>query len=326
MKMLFAGKTVSFNRMSSPLRNPVASTPIARWIAQSLRHHPPRAKSLVMTVFGDTLAPRGGVVWLGSLISLLSPFGISERLVRTAVYRLTDEGWLEAVRQGRRSQYHLSAQGEKRFLRAHQRVYASPAKQWDGRWTLVQIIPGATTAQKSLLKKELIWEGFAAIAPMLFAYPGEKTEALHELLQRTRSNKIATVFSASDMGLPNSLPLSALVSTAWSLKETRQSYKKFLSRFENVQQLVSEQKNIHPEDAFVLRILLIHDYRRALLTDPHLPNELLDSEWPGNAAYVLSKTIYRKIERAADQQVASILAIEHPEVPPIDARFTQRFR
>ena len=312
--------------MSSSPHNSTSSTPIARWIAQSLRYHPPRAKSLVMTVFGDTLAPRGGMVWLGSLISLLSPFGISERLVRTAVYRLTDEGWLEAVRQGRRSQYRLSAQGEKRFSRAHQRVYASPAKQWDGHWTLVQMIASATSAQKSLLKKELIWEGFAAIAPTLFAYPGEKNEALHELLQRTRSTKLVTVLLAKDAEHSNAVPLSALVSTAWSLKESRQSYKKFLARFENVQQLLVEQKIISPENAFVLRTLLIHDYRRALLTDPHLPNELLDSDWPGNAAYALSKHIYRKIERAADQQVTNILAMEHSEVPPIDARFTQRFR
>ena len=98
------------------------TTPLSRpWIARQLRQDPPRAKSLVMTVFGAALAPRGGAVWLGSLISLLAPFGISERAVRTSVFRLVEEGWLEASRSGRRSQYRLSAQGEKRILRAHQR-------------------------------------------------------------------------------------------------------------------------------------------------------------------------------------------------------------
>jgi len=279
-----------------------------------------------MTVFGDSIAPRGGSVWLGSLIALLAQFGISERLVRTAVYRLTDEGWLEAIREGRRSQYRLSALGENRFLRAHHRVYASPSSQWDGRWTLVHVLTSATSAQKLLLKKELMWEGFAAIAPTLFAHPGKKIEALNELLQRTRTSKIVTILSATDDGLTNALPLSTQASTAWPLKEARLSYKKFLSRFENLQELLAAQKSIQPEQAFILRTLLIHDYRRALLTDPNLPNELLGAEWPGDAAYTLSQAIYKKIEKAADKQVATILSLEHQDVPPIDKRFTQRFR
>ena len=312
--------------MSSSSQNTPASPALARWIANSLRQNPPRAKSLVMTVFGDSIAARGGSVWLGSLIALLAQFSISERLVRTAVFRLTDEGWLEAVREGRRSQYRLSAQGEKRFLRAHQRVYALPSTQWDGHWTLVHVLTSATSAQKLLLKKELMWEGFAAIAPTLFAYPGEKNEALQELLQRTRTSKIVTILSATDAGLTNVLPLSTHVTTAWPLKEARSSYKKFLSRFDSLQELLAAQKNIQPEQAFVLRTLLIHDYRRALLTDPNLPTELLGAEWPGDAAYTLSQAIYKKIEKAADKQVATILSLEHQDVPPIDKRFTQRFR
>jgi phenylacetic acid degradation operon negative regulatory protein len=311
--------------LSSP-QNTLSSPALARWIGHSLRQNPPRAKSLVMTVFGDSIAPRGGSVWLGSLIALLAQFGISERLVRTAVYRLTDEGWLEAVREGRRSRYRLSPQGEKRLLRAHQRVYALPITRWDGRWALVHVLTNATSAQKLLLKKELVWEGFAAIAPSLFAYPGEKNEMLHELLQRTRTSKIVTVLSATDAGLPNALLLSTYASTAWPLKEARLSYKKFLSRFESLQQLLSTEKRVQPEQAFVLRTLLIHDYRRALLTDPNLPNELLGAEWPGQHAYALSQAIYKKIEKAADKQVAIILSLEQQDVPPIAGRFTQRFR
>lgn len=312
--------------MSSSSRNVIPSPTVARWIAQSLRLSPPRAKSLVMTVFGDTIAPRGGVVWLGSLIALLSPFGISERLVRTAVYRLADEGWLDAVRHGRRSQYRLSTLGEKRILRAHQLVYASPAKQWDGLWTLVHVASHASNAQKLALKKELMWEGFAPLNTGLFAYPGEKNEALEDLLQRTRTAKVVTTLSASDSGLSNALPLSAVVSTAWPLKETRASYKKFIARFESLQLLLTEQTSIDPEHAFVLRTLLIHDYRRALLTDPNLPAELLESEWPGSKAYALSKAIYKKIDRSAEKQLAFILSQEQQNVPPLDARFTQRFR
>tara|TARA_R110001599_G_scaffold57290_2_gene157594 strand:- start:411 stop:683 length:273 start_codon:yes stop_codon:yes gene_type:complete len=59
---------------------------------------PLRAGSLIITTYGDILHPRGGNVWLGSLMKLLTPMGVSERLVRTSVYRLVQEGWLQTER------------------------------------------------------------------------------------------------------------------------------------------------------------------------------------------------------------------------------------
>ena len=60
---------------------------------------PPRAPSLIVTVWGDALAPHGGAVVLPGLIGLLAPFGINERLVRTSVFRLARDGWLAAQRR-----------------------------------------------------------------------------------------------------------------------------------------------------------------------------------------------------------------------------------
>ena len=74
---------------------------IDKWIAGFLKQQPPRAKSIVMTVFGDAIAPRGGAVWLGSLIALMDALKINDRLVRTSVFRLTEESWLHANRSGR---------------------------------------------------------------------------------------------------------------------------------------------------------------------------------------------------------------------------------
>ncbi|WP_229507771.1 hypothetical protein [Massilia sp. Dwa41.01b] len=70
------------------------------WIGHFLSLEPPRSKSLVMTVMGDAIAPHGGAAWLGSLIELLAPLGVTDRLVRTSVFRLVQEGWLTASREG----------------------------------------------------------------------------------------------------------------------------------------------------------------------------------------------------------------------------------
>ena len=74
-----------------------------------------RAGSLITTVFGDAIAPRGGTVWLGSLIRALAEFGVSERLVRTSVFRLAKDGWLQSQQLGRRSYYSLTDTGRERI-------------------------------------------------------------------------------------------------------------------------------------------------------------------------------------------------------------------
>ena len=296
------------------------------WIAKQRRQPALRAKSLVMTVFGDAIAPRGGSVWLGSLIALLDPLGISERLVRTSVFRLAEEGWLEASRSGRRSQYRLSPQGERRFLRAHQRVYANSGPRWDGRWLLVSPQGHASAAQKSLLKKELLWEGFALLAPGLFACPGEKQEALTEVLLRTRMNGKVIVLSATDAGLTGSRPLEEITPAAWPLKETARIYKKFVSRFDELRQMLTPPARLDSARAFTLRTLLIHEYRRALLGDPQLPASLLGEDWPGRQAQALCRSLYLVLEKDADRHIAQTLALEQDDVPPIAPSFTHRFK
>ena len=114
----------------SPLRSPALfamssskSPALKKWIDQYMADNPLRAKSVVMTLFGDVITPHGGQVWLGSLIELLAPFGINDRLVRTSVFRLAEEGWLDAQREGRRSRYALNPSSIRRFDRAYQRIY-----------------------------------------------------------------------------------------------------------------------------------------------------------------------------------------------------------
>ncbi len=84
---------------------------VATLIDDFQKRRPIRAGSLIITVYGDSIVPRGGTVWLGSLSKLVEPIGINERLVRTSVYRLTNETWLRGEKIGRRSYYRLSGPG-----------------------------------------------------------------------------------------------------------------------------------------------------------------------------------------------------------------------
>ncbi len=133
-----------------------------RLIAEFQSRPTVRAGSLITTIFGDAIAPRGGVVWLGSLIEAMSELGISERLVRTSVFRLAKDGWLQSNQVGRRSYYSLTEEGRERFEQATHRIYAEPSSQWDGTWCLV-LLSGLDVADKDIVRKEAAWLGFCAM-------------------------------------------------------------------------------------------------------------------------------------------------------------------
>ena len=88
---------------------------------------PIRAGSLIVTVFGDAVVPRGGVLSLSSLHDVMRAFRISDTLVRTALSRLVSDGWFERWKVGRNSYYQLTGRGQEAFARATLRIYAEPA-------------------------------------------------------------------------------------------------------------------------------------------------------------------------------------------------------
>ncbi|MGI4842287.1 MAG: PaaX family transcriptional regulator [Janthinobacterium lividum] len=295
----------------------------AEWIDRFLTNDPPRHKSLVMTVCGDAIAPHGGAFWLGSMIDLLGPLGVSERLVRTSVFRLVQEGWLTASREGRRSRYALEPKALPRFERANRRIYSPPGLDWDGRWTFVLASNGSIDGDlRALLRKELAWEGFAMLASGVMTHPAPDRDTLREILARAGAD--GKVFVCDAAGLPGvgARPLPELVGDAWDLSGVVAGYRGFIETFT---QLADLDPDIAPQDAFAIRTLLIHAYRRVQLHDPMLPLALLPGPWPGTDAYELAKTIYRRTQGRAEEHVMAMLGKEDETTPPADAGFYERF-
>lgn len=281
-----------------------------RWIGRALAAAPPRAKSLVVTVWGDSIAPRGGAVWLSALIGLLAPFGINERLVRTSVYRLAQEGWLAARQDGRRSVYRLTSQGQRRFEHAYRRIYAPPATDpWDGVWHMV-IVPPATIDEslRRELRKELSWDGFGVLGPGLFARPARPGGDV-ELIETTRAlgidRRIAVVATRALAHGAGSI--AALTRDCWDLKGVAAAYRGFVARFRGVARALAQGADPTPQQCFVLRTLLIHEFRRVTLHDPQLPAELLPSNWPEAPAYALCRDLYRLTHERAERHLGAML-------------------
>jgi phenylacetic acid degradation operon negative regulatory protein len=296
------------------------------WIAQFLAGDPPRSKSLVMTIFGDTIVPHGGLIWLGSLIELLAPFGVNDRLLRTSVFRLAQEGWLAAHRDGRRSSYAITPEAVGRFGRAYRRIYAPLVSHWDGSWTIVMSSAGSIdAAQRGALRKELLWEGYSMIAPGVFGHPAGDPQLLEEILARAKVR--GKVFACHATELPGAAqrPLRELVEEGWDLSGVIAGYEQFIAQFEPLLALLQAGRPIEPEPAFVIRTLLIHAYRRVQLHDPQLPVELLPEPWPGAQAYELARALYRLASDAAERHVMATLQREDDQAPEPQAAFYQRF-
>ncbi len=301
-------------------------SPINKWMQDFIASDPPRSKSVVMTVFGDSITPRGGAIWLGSLITLLAPFGISDRLVRTSVFRLAEEGWLEAAREGRRSLYTLTAPGLRRFERAYERIYSPTNLRWDGSWTLLLTAPEIISAgQRAGLRKELLWEGFGMIAPGVFGHPGGKASVLEEILVRVGVAGKVFVCSASESSQISTRPLSDLVEHCWELDKVVNGYRHFIDCFKPVLKLLKPKGALDAEQAFAIRTLLIHAFRRVQLHDPQLPLELLPAEWPGTTAYELCHEIYQLTYRQAEQYILATLQQEDENIPEAASYFYERF-
>jgi phenylacetic acid degradation operon negative regulatory protein len=270
----------------------------------------------VVTVWGDSIAPHGGAIWLSGLISLLEPFGINERLVRTSVYRLAQEGWLVAQQEGRRSLYRLTSQGRRRFEHAYRRIYAPPRTDpWDGHWHLL-IAPPASIDESARreLRREMEWDGFGVVAPGLFARParvGDESGLEETVLALGISGRVAIANARGLPGLPGrptgAGSIASLTRDCWDLKGVAAAYRGFVARFRAVGRALDEGANPDPQECFVLRTLLIHEFRRVTLHDPQLPAELLPANWPEAMAYGLCAGLYRRVHGGAERYLAVVL-------------------
>lgn len=279
-----------------------------------------------MTLFGDVITPHGGQVWLGTLIELMAPFGVNDRLVRTSVFRLTEEGWLEARREGRRSQYALNTAAAERFEHAYQRIYTPVSKEWDGKWLLAFAVSGAINAeQRARLRKELFWQGFGSITTGVYIRPSNDVASLAEIVDRVGVERSVFISQVGESDLPTARPLRELVDECWELQPIIEDYQHLIDSFSSLLKLLAQQKVLEPKHAFMLRTLVIHAFRRVHLHDPLPPLELLPANWPGRTAYELCHDIYQATFRAAEEHITETLVKEDEATAEPAPYFYHRF-
>jgi phenylacetic acid degradation operon negative regulatory protein len=292
----------------------------ARRVAILLAHFheqkPIRAGSLLVSIFGDAIAPRGGAVTLSGLIALAAPFGISERHVRTSVGRLAQEGWFSARRAGRLAEYRLTELGAERLRQATQRIYGRNPASWDRHWSLLLLGEGA---RREDARRQLHWLGFGQLQPGVFIHPNSELTRQRQWLEELRLDDSLLLRSGSE-GLDADRRLVAL---GWDLQQLARGYRRFVKVFAPLQS--SPAAALCPRDHFIVRTLLIHHYRKIHLQDPLLPPSLLPHDWVGSAAYELCAALYGRVFSGAEEFLSETAGtITEPLPPPMPVTY-QRF-
>ncbi|KAI3490313.1 hypothetical protein L1887_45772 [Cichorium endivia] len=189
------------------------------FIQHAVSSVPVSGTSLISSLYGDALSHRGGEIWLGSLAALLEGMGFGERFVRTALFRLNKEGWLDVSRIGRRSFYRLSDKGLRLTRRAENKIYRAELPAWDGKWLLL-LSEGLDKTTLADVKKQLIWQGFGTLAPSLMASPSQHLADVQSLLHDAGVAENVIFFEAhSPLALSRAALRSRLVPAAAAAAE-----------------------------------------------------------------------------------------------------------
>lgn len=266
----------------------------------------PRVWSLVITIFGDAIVPRGGRVPLTVLRQIMARLGIEPGALRTALSRLAADGWVERERRGRNSFFSLDERGRHAFDLATRRIYAAGPPVWDGAWTVAIAPPGGSEPAG----RELGESGFVRVAAGVYLRPRTTGEAIAE---RALSDML--VIHGASAEHPE------MLRSLWPSGEIAEAYAAFIEAHRPLADWLERGRALAPFDAIAARTLLIHDWRRIALRDPGLPPALLPEGWPGEEARKLAAHLYAGLAGPSEAW------LDTAGLPPLSdpAAFARRF-
>lgn len=247
-----------------------------------LQYAPLKAAAFIVTLYGDVVEPRGGVLWMGNVIETCAMVGISENPVRTAVSRLVSAGQLSGERVGRHSFYRLTPVARAEFSYAAKVLYTPQAAQ---QWRLVYLDGEDADAQMRALKRL----GYAALNTRLAMGPDDVPLPARALVWQ------------ADV-LQGHAQMRSFVAAHWDLPVYADAFQAFIKHFQPIEVLLDQ---LTPGTALTLRLLMVHHYRFVTLRAPHLPVEALPENWAGNVARSLFARLYVALSRKADKYIGN---------------------
>ena len=282
---------------------------VVKDLVERLQSQPSHTGSLIVTLFGDAIMPRGGSVAMATILDLMELFGIAPGVVRTAISRLAADGWIASSRQGRMSFYCIAKERRGEFMRAARQIFGPTRRRGASRLYLAMLEPGEARIDRRARLNRLgfvSWQGLM-VAP-----------------ERPLPNALAA--SLPMLVAEGSTPTMRLIaSQAWRLDELAAQYQVFLDAFTPLAADIGRSSALSDTDAILARLLLTHDFRRVALRDPRLPDALLPEDWPGRAARDLCAMIYPALLPRSEHWLDEHARTGAGQLPAPEAELFRRF-
>ncbi len=182
-----------------------------------------------------------------------------------------------------------------------------------------------TVKRRASLRSDLRWQGFGQLASDILMHPNPDEDTLRQLLIESGAGKQALVMRTTAVPWGTTDAQRDLIDRSWDMKRLASDYKTFLETFQPVWQKLSRADKLDPQACFVIRTLLMHAYRRVLLRDPKLPDELLQTNWPGTAARLLCHDLYKLVQGPAERHLMAKLQTADGLAPAAHPSYFTRF-
>ena len=275
-----------------------------------------KARSMLFTLYGDSIQRYGGEIAAQSLIAVMGVLGFTPQAVRAALVRTVRQGWVQRRRVGRRSFYVLTPRGRLRVEHGTRRVYALQHRPWDRQWRiLTYTFPESGRSKRDRLRRELMWLGMGPLASSTWISPYDLHDHLAAFVEAHRLQAHVAEFVAQHLGPAADRDL---VARCWDLTAIARWHDDFLAGFRSrltalrVRLAAGDQPTA--EAAFGEKIQLVHEYRKALYVDPWLPEELLPADWRGRESARLFYDYYQLLDAAPTRFFEALFE------PPPDVR------
>lgn len=226
-----------------------------------------RVWSVIITIFGDAVVGRGGKVAATTLAALTEQMGVKPEAFRVALSRLAKDGWIERSKSGRLSFYRLSAQGVAEFGPATTRIYAPKAGTEAG-WHLV-VLPTAAG--------EPSWGDGVSLGGRCYLSPRPVTDT-------------------------EALSMTGPIGTVPDWVRDRLGAADIAADYAALLQVLKQHSGASVSDleAAVMRVLLVHQWRRLVLRHADLPLRFFPDHWQGEACRTEVHRLRAELAPAAD--------------------------
>lgn len=255
----------------------------------------PQSRSTVVTFLGAVVRPLGGWMPIAGAVDLLGEVGIDGPSVRTAVFRLKKNGWLESTSQNGARGYALTGEADATLAAGDEVIWHArrPADLADG-WCIVHFgVPESMRAKRHQLRAHLSHLGFGNAGTALWIAPARMRSAAERAIAELDLAAYAAIFVGGYHGPQD---LTDLLYGAWDLAAIDQGYRDFLDDYApREEELVALRRG----EAFAAYLQLVDAWRKLPFRDPGLPREVLDPQWSAPDATALFERLVGKLEKPA---------------------------